>query len=241
MRTFHSGGVANAQGDITQGLPRVEELFDGRVPKNKAVLSDIEGIVSVKKDEAGMSHIHVTTPDEERIYDVVAGRPLLVADGARVTLGQALTAGHPDPQDILRLQGRDATARYLVSEVQKVYRGTGVYLSDKHIECIVRQMLRSVCVNDPGDTNLLPGEITDRFTYAEVNARTLAQGGTPAIAQPILLGLTKAVLQTRSWIAAASFQDTSRVLTKAAIQGQRDGILGYKERLVPGRRIPTLK
>jgi DNA-directed RNA polymerase subunit beta' len=241
MRTFHSGGVANAQGDITQGLPRVEELFDGRVPKNKAVLSDIEGIVSVKKDEAGIRHIHVTAPDEERVYDVGVGRQLLVKDGQRVTPGQALTAGHPDPQDILRLLGRDATARYLVSSVQKVYRATGVYLADKHIECIVRQMLRYVCVNDPGDTRLFPGEITDRFAYAEMNAQVLAQGGTPARAQPVLLGLTKAVLQTRSWIAAASFQDTSRVLMKAAIRGQRDGILGYKERLVLGRRIPTSK
>jgi DNA-directed RNA polymerase subunit beta' len=241
MRTFHSGGVANAEADITQGLPRVEELFDGRIPKNKAVLSDIEGIISIKKDEAGMRHIHVTSLDEERVYDVVAVRQLLVEDGERVMPGQALTAGNPDPQDLLRLLGGDATARYLVGEVQKVYRGTGVYLADKHIECIVRQMLRYVCVNNPGDTNLLPGEITDRFRYAEMNAQILAQGGTPARAQPILLGLTKAVLQTRSWIAAASFQDTSRVLMQAAIRGQRDGILGYKERLVLGRRIPTLK
>jgi DNA-directed RNA polymerase subunit beta' len=243
MRTFHSGGIAGAQGDITQGLPRIEELFDGRTPKNKAVLSEIGGIVSIEQDKEGAQHIHVTSPDDRvcRSYDVGPTRKPLVEQGEQVTPGTPLTSGHPDPQEMLRLQGRERTAHYLVGEVQKVYRGTGVYLSDKHIECIVRQMLRYAQVDDPGDTTLLPGEVTDRFVFAERNSQILAQGGIPAVAHPILLGLTKAVLQTRSWVAAASFQETSRVLTRAAIRGSQDRIVGHKERLVVGRRIPTLK
>jgi DNA-directed RNA polymerase subunit beta' len=243
MRTFHSGGVANAQGDITQGLPRVEELFDGRVPKNKALLSEIDGVISIEKDEAGTRRIRVTAlhADTSRVYDTALGKQLLVEEGDFVSLGQALTSGHASPQEILRLQGREAAARYLVHEVQKVYLSQGVSIADKHIECIVRQMLRYVCVNDPGDTSLLALEIVDRFAYGKINTAILAQGGTPALAQPILLGLTKAVLQQDSWIAAASFQETSRVLTKAAIRGKCDPILGYKERLILGHRIPTAR
>ena len=144
-----------------------------------------------------------------------------------------------DPKDLLRTIGRDAVARYLVSEVQRVYRGTGVYLHDKHIEVIVRQMLRYVSVRDVGDTLLLPGAVLDRFTVEDANARVLAQGGSPALAAPVLFGLTQAALKTRSPLAAASFQDTSRVLAWAAIRGERDTLQGFKERLVIGRRIPT--
>ena len=137
------------------------------------------------------------------------------------------------------MQGREAVARYLVNEVQRVYRGTGVYIADKHVECIVRQMLRYVQISHPGDTSFLPEEIVDRFALVEANTDVLTQGGAPATAHPIILGLTKAVLQTQSWLAAASFQETSRVLTRAAISGQWDQILGYKERLIIGRKLPT--
>ncbi len=156
-----------------------------------------------------------------------------------VSAGMPLTAGVLDPRNLLRTLGRDAAARYVVSEVQRVYRGAGVYLHDKHIEVIVRQMLRFVSVRDVGDTLLLPGEIVDHFAVEAVNARVLAEGGAPALASPVLFGLTRAALQTRSWIAASSFQDTSRVLAWAAIRGELDMIQGLKERIIVGRRIPT--
>ncbi len=260
MRTFHSGGIANAQGDITLGLPRVEELFEVRSSKNRAVISEIDGVVEVEKEGAtGAQCVRVTSREEccganpslldnsvrdevceGRIYSIPAGQKLLVEHGQAVLAGTPLVAGALDPQDLLRTLGRDAVARYLVSEVQRVYCGTGVYLHDKHIEVIVRQMLRFVSVHDVGDTPLLPGEIVDRFTVEAVNARVLAEGGAPALVSPVLFGLTRAALQTRSPIAAASFQDTSRVLAWAAIRGELDTLQGFKERLVVGRRIPTL-
>ncbi len=259
MRTFHSGGIANAQGDITLGLPRVEELFEVRAPKHRAVISEIAGVVEIEKDEATGAHrvrvasreercgASVPTPDnssrneecEERTYSVPSGHKLLVEHGQMISAGTPLIAGTLDPRDLLRTLGRETTARYLVSEVQCVYRGTGVYLNGKHIEVIVRQMLRFVSVRDVGDTSLLLGEVADHFEVEAVNARVLAEGGAPALVSPALFGLTQAALQTRSWIAAASFQDTSRVLAWAAIRGELDPILGFKERLVVGRRIPT--
>jgi len=259
MRTFHSGGIANAQGDITLGLPRVEELFEVRAPKHRAIISEVDGVVEIEKEEATGAHrVRVTLreercganpalPDntthdgvcEERIYAIPADQKLLVEYGQAVLAGTPLVAGALDPQDLLRTLGRDAVARYLVSEVQRVYRGTGVYLHDKHIEVIVRQMLRFVSVRDVGDTPLLPGEVVDRFTVEATNARVLAEGGSPALVSPVLFGLTRAALQTRSPLAAASFQDTSRVLAWAAIRGELDTIQGFKEHLVVGRRIPT--
>ncbi len=259
MRTFHSGGIANAQGDITQGLPRVEELFEVRAPKHRAVISEIDGVIEIEKDKATGTHrVRVTSREErcgaylpasgisarnedgeERTYSIPANYKLLVEHGQAVAAGIPLTAGTLDPRDLLRTLGRDAVARYLVSEVQRVYRGTGVYLNDKHIEVIVRQMLRFVSVCDMGDMPLLPGEIVDCFAVEAINARVLAEGGTPALVTPVLFGLTQTALQGRSWIAAASFQDTSRVLAWAAIRGELDTIQGLKERLVVGRRIPT--
>jgi len=259
MRTFHSGGIANAQGDITQGLPRVEELLEVRAPKHRAVISEIDGVVEIEKDGAtGVQRIRVSSRKErcgaypppsgslthvevceERTYSISAGHKLLVEHGQVVSAGMPLVTGARDPQDLLITLGRDAAARYLVSEAQRVYRGTGVYLHDKHIEVIVRQMLRFVSVCDAGDTPLLLGEIVDRFAVEAINARMLAEGGVPALVHPVLFGLTRAALQTRSWIAAASFQDTSRVLAWAAIRGELDTIQGFKERLVVGRRIPT--
>jgi len=259
MRTFHSGGIANAQGDITLGLPRVEELFEVRAPKHRAIISEIDGVVEIEKDQAtGVQCVRVASREEhfdiyppppgnsvrdavceERTYSVPAGQKLLVEHGQAVSAGTPLTTGTLDPRDLLRTLGRDATARYLMSEVQRVYRGTGVYLHDKHIEVIVRQMLRFVSVGEVGDTPLLPGEIVDRFTVEAVNACVLAEGGAPVLVHPVLFGLTRTALQTRSWIAAASFQDTSRMLAWAAIRGELDTIQGLKERLVVGRRIPT--
>ncbi|MBA2680414.1 MAG: DNA-directed RNA polymerase subunit beta' [Ktedonobacteraceae bacterium] len=243
MRAFHTGGIANAQGDIRAGLPRVIELFEGRTPPQPAPLAPQDGTVKVEKNtKTGTTTLRISAQTETQetwSVTVPPGQKLLVEDGQRVEAGTQLAHGACDPQTIVATRGCDAAARYLINEVQRVFRGTGVYISDKHLECIVRQMLRYVWVHDPGDTELVPGNITDRFTYAQMNASTLAQGGTPATAHPVLLGLTKAVLQTKSWIAAASFQETSRVLMKAAIRGQRDDILGYKERLVVGRRIPA--
>jgi len=259
MRTFHSGGIAGAQGDITQGLPRVEELFEVKTPRNRAVLSEIDGEVSIEHDtpsgarrlrvisqgtgspacEAGSSGREAWGECEERSYTLAAGQRLVVEHGQRIAAGAPLSAGAFDPRDLLAALGREAVAHYLTSEVQRVFRGTGVYLNDKHVEVVVRQMLRFVAVTDGGDSSLLPGEIADRFVVEATNAHVLAQGGAPALARPVVLGLTASALLSRSWLAAASFQATSRVLTHAAIRGQRDDIRGYKERVILARPIPA--
>ncbi|GHP00772.1 DNA-directed RNA polymerase subunit beta' [Reticulibacter mediterranei] len=238
MRAFHSGGIANAAGDIRAGLPRVIELFEGRTPPQPAPLAPFAGIMHVEKD-TGEVTLRLSAPTETWSVTLPAGQQVLVHDGESVEMGTQLAHGACDPQTLIATRGRAGAARYLIDEVQRVFRGTGVYISEKHIECIVRQMLRYVLVRDPGDTTLLPGDIADRFTTLEMNAQVLAQGGTPAVAQPILLGLTRTVLQTRSFLAAASFQETSRVLMRAAIGGREDPIRGYKEQLVIGGRIPT--
>ena len=247
MRTFHSGGIANAQGDITQGLPRVNELFEARVPKGAALLAETEGTIHIEKQAGtGRTVIRITqparsttSPGQVREYQVIPGQALTVEEGQTVVMGTKLSAGACDPRQLLHLLGREATAHYLVNEVQRVYRATGVFLNDKHVEVIVRQMLRYVQVIDPGDTDLLPTAILDRFSFLDANAQMLAQGGQPAMARPVLLGLTRAALCTSSWVAAASFQETSRVLTNAAIRGQVDPLKGYKQRVILGARIPT--
>jgi DNA-directed RNA polymerase subunit beta' len=246
MRTFHSGGIAHAQGDITQGLPRVNELFEAWAPKRVALLAEVEGTVQIDKQAGtGKSSIRIIgntssdpSIDQPKEYEIAPWQSLLVEDGQTVAIGTPLTTGACDPRQILNLQGREATASYLINEVQRVYRSTGVYISDKHLEVIVRQMLRYVQISYEGDTACLPGEIVDRFVYMAGNAAIMAQGGEPAQARPVLLGLTRAALRTSSWVAAASFQETSKVLTKAAIQGQVDPLRGYKERVVLGARIP---
>jgi len=305
MRTFHTGGIAGAQGDITQGLPRVEELFEARVPKDKAEISEIDGVVEIVKDENSPvrivrvvstnvffdeyqlpegSQVLVNDRDkvhkdqvialmpaengrepipvlartegevlideegllsirfeerEERSYSIPAARNIVLTQGQKIRAGTAITAGQRDPQDVLRIQGREAVQMYLVKEVQKVYRNTGVYINDKHIEVIIRQMLRRVKVDDPGDTEMLPNDLVDRFVYANTNARVLAEGGEPATAQTVLLGVTKASLNTDSWLAAASFQETTRVLTEAAIEAQTDHLVGLKENVIIGKLIPA--
>jgi DNA-directed RNA polymerase subunit beta' len=250
MRTFHTGGIAGAAEDITQGLPRVEELFESRVPKEKAIVSELDGGVELHVEESGARKLKVASveviTDE---YPLPKGSQIQVRDGDHVEsdqqvgdhvrAGQPLTTGLIDPQDVLRILGREAVHMYLVKEVQKVYRSTGVYINDKHIEIIVRQMLRRVRIDEPGDTDLLPNDLVDRFHYEETNARVLAEGGEPATAQTVLLGVTKASLNTDSFLAAASFQETTRVLTEAAINGATDHLVGLKENVIIGKLIPA--
>ncbi len=309
MRTFHTGGVAGL--DITSGLPRVEELFEARVPKGAATLAEIDGTAEVIRDgdrrtlritsaemyrddyplakgtkvlvkdgqeiEQGavIARLKKTATDgaegeqaivpsseivartsgqvsvtkarisilfeerDHRDYPIPAAARLRVHDGDYIHAGQPLTEGPLNPQDILRVQGPEAVQIYLVEEVQKVYRSQGVTINDKHIEVIVRQMLRRVRVDSPGDSKLLPGELVDRFRFETENARVLAEGGEPATAQPVLLGVTKASLYSESFLAAASFQETTRVLTEAAINGQVDRLLGLKENVIIGKLIPA--
>ncbi|MDW8060658.1 MAG: DNA-directed RNA polymerase subunit beta' [Thermomicrobium sp.] len=297
MRTFHTGGVAGE--DITTGLPRVEELFEAREPKGKAILAKIDGVVQVVEDEFGRKVIvhddrletetHripegyallvgtgemvaagqllarpaegdgepiVTTMDGEVFvdgnevivrreeqrreeYQLPAAAHLLVSDGDRVKAGQPLTDGNASPEELLSTLGRDAVQRYILDEVQKVYKSQGVVTNDRHIEIIIRQMLRKVAVTDPGDTDLLVGEMLDRAQLMRINEEVIAQGGVPATAQQVLLGITKASLATESWLSAASFQETTRVLTEAAIQGKVDYLRGLKENVIIGKLIPA--
>jgi DNA-directed RNA polymerase subunit beta' len=302
LRTFHTGGVASAD-DITQGLPRVQEIFEARSPKGKALLAEIDGIASVIKDEDGVRKIRIVSNE---VYtdsyplptgytvvanegaDVVEGqvlaesnrtdgslppvvarmdghltvqgdmlvvtqedrdeRELVVShtarlrireDGQEVTTGQQLTDGSADPQELLALQGREAVQRYLVNEAQKVYRSQGVNINDKHIEVIVRQMLRRVRIEEPGDTGMLPGELIEISEFKRINEDVVSQGGEPAVAATILLGITKASLNTDSFLSAASFQETTRVLTEASINGKVDYLRGLKENVVIGKLIPA--
>jgi len=295
MRTFHTGGVAGQ--DITQGLPRVEELFEARIPKGKAEISHIDGVVEILQTETGRkvrvrseeqydaplalpegaevlaaagdaveanqlvarvegkpdvvapAKGYVVATDEglavratdtvDREYAIPHSAKLLVDDGQEVRAGDAITDGPINPQEYLETRGKDAVQRYLVKEVQKVYRSQGVTINDKHIEIIVRQMLRKVRIDQPGDTDLLPTELVDRLDFEEANNRVLAEGGEPATAQTVLLGVTKASLNTSSFLAAASFQETTRVLTEAAINGAKDHLIGLKENVIIGKLIPA--
>ncbi|MCC6619132.1 MAG: DNA-directed RNA polymerase subunit beta' [Chloroflexi bacterium] len=300
MRTFHTGGVAGE--DITQGLPRVEELFEARIPKGQATMTEIDGtvevppaagdqpitvrvthrdsydvpfrltpqheilvangdevtdgqllarigdgddLVEVKASGAGRvtkkgSTLTLHTEDVNvREYQVPHSARLKVSDGDVVAAGDSLTEGSLNPRELLDIKGVDTVQRFLVGEVQKVYRSQGVTISDKHIEIIVRQMLRKVTVDNPGDTELLPSELIDRFEFEETNNRILAEGGEPATAQTVLLGVTKASLNTSSFLAAASFQETTRVLTEAAINGAKDHLIGLKENVIIGKLIPA--
>jgi DNA-directed RNA polymerase subunit beta' len=298
MRTFHTGGVAGL--DITAGLPRVEELFEARVPKGKAEISHIDGIVEIIRGD-GMTKVKVVSTE---VYDTSLGLPkgaemlaapgdlveanqvvaragkegattdvtapvrgflvsapdglvvraedvvereyliphnakLLVENGQEIRAGDAITDGPINPQEYLETRGKDAVQRYLVKEVQKVYKSQGVTINDKHIEIIVRQMLRKVRIDQPGDVDLLPTELVDRLEFEGANNRVLAEGGEPATAQTVLLGVTKASLNTSSFLAAASFQETTRVLTEAAINGAKDHLIGLKENVIIGKLIPA--
>src|SRR5437016_11144351 len=298
MRTFHTGGVAGL--DITAGLPRVEELFEARIPKGKAEMSHIDGNVEIIRSDTG-TKVKVTSRESydttimlpkgaellaaagdlveanqvlarsgtdghtadvtapvrgflvkdgngllvraedvvEREYSIPHNAKLLVENGQEIRAGDPITDGPINPQEYLDTRGKDAVQRYLVKEVQKVYRSQGVTINDKHIEIIVRQMLRKVRIDQPGDVDLLPTELIDRLDFEAENNRVLAQARAPATAQTVLLGVTKASLNTSSFLAAASFQETTRVLTEAAINGSKDHLIGLKENVIIGKLIPA--
>ncbi|MCH4166512.1 MAG: DNA-directed RNA polymerase subunit beta' [Megasphaera sp.] len=241
MRTFHTGGVASA-GDITQGLPRVEELFEARKPKGNAIITEIAGTVTIteKEDHHDIHIVHVVNADgEERSYTIPYGSHLVVHEGDVIKTGARITSGSINPHDILRILGVEATQRYLVYEVQKVYKSQGVGINDKHIEVIVRQMLRKMKIEDAGDADMLPGDYVDVNIFEDTNHRIEANHGKKAIGKPMLLGITKAALATDSFLSAASFQETTRVLTDAAIKGKVDPLLGLKENVIIGKLIPA--
>jgi DNA-directed RNA polymerase subunit beta' len=239
MRTFHTGGVAGE--DITHGLPRVVELFEARRPKGEAQITELSGVVQVEDDlEKKVRRITVTSDDGDQVQYAVSFRArLAVTDGDRVEVGQQLTEGSVNPHEKLRVEGVQALQLFQVEEVQQVYRSQGVTIHDKHIEIIIRQMLRKVHIIEPGDTEFLPGELVDRKRFEETNAQVVESGGEPASARPILMGITKASLATDSWLAAASFQETTRVLTEAAISAKSDPLLGLKENVIIGKLIPA--
>ncbi len=239
MRTFHTGGVASAD-DITQGLPRVTELFEARTPKGASPIAEASGTIRIEDSER--SRKVILTPDngdEEIAYPVLKRATLLVEDGQHVELGQQLHVGAVDPKEVLRVRGVRAVQEHLVGGVQGVYRSQGVPIHDKHIEVIVRQMLRKVTVVDHGDTGLLPGELVDRSKYNELNRAALTEGRKTASARQEVMGITKASLATESWLSAASFQETTRVLTQAAMEGKSDPLMGLKENVIIGKLIPA--
>lgn len=236
MRTFHTGGVATAD-DITQGLPRVEELFEARKPKGLSVLSETSGTVAIEEKNGKKDVVVTDANGVAKSYSIPFTARLKVHDGDVIESGDMLTEGSIYPQDLLRIKGLKAVQEYLVKEVQSVYRMQGVEINDKHVEIIVRQMMRKVKVEDGGDTELLPGELVDIFKFEEANTDILEKGGRPATAKRTLLGITKAALATDSWLSAASFQETSRVLTEAAIKNKVDPLYGLKENVIIGKQI----
>lgn len=226
--------------DITGGLPRVAELFEARHPKEPAVVTEIDGIIEYGKIIRGNQQLQVTTENEEVLeYLIPHGKHMRVHNGDKVESGNRLCEGPIDPHDILKIKGPNDVQEYLVNEIQEVYRLQGVKINDKHIEVIVRQMLQKVKVEEVGDTNFLEGDQIDRFRFNDENQRVISEGGEPATFTPILMGITKAALSTESFISAASFQETTRVLTEAAINGKRDDLLGLKENVIIGHLIPA--
>lgn len=238
MRTFHTGGVAGD--DITQGLPRVVELFEARTPKGVAPISEAAGRVRIEETEKTKKI--VVTPDDgsdETAFPISKRARLLVSEGDHVDVGQKLTVGATNPHDVLRILGQRAVQVHLVGEVQKVYNSQGVSIHDKHIEIIIRQMLRRVTIIESGDAELLPGELVERGKFETENRRVVQEGGHPASGRPQLMGITKASLATESWLSAASFQETTRVLTDAAINAKSDSLIGLKENVIIGKLIPA--
>jgi DNA-directed RNA polymerase subunit beta' len=238
MRTFHTGGVAGL--DITHGLPRIQELFEARIPKGMAPISEVDGTVRIEEPEKARKII--ITPDDgsdEVPYQVSVRSRMLVADGDHVRVGQQLIAGAVNPHEVLRILGSREVQLHLVHEVQEVYRSQGVSIHDKHIEIIIRQMLKRVNVLESGDTELLPGELVERPRFEEINRGVVESGGTSAAGRPVLMGITKASLATESWLSAASFQETTRVLTDAAIHARSDSLVGLKENVIIGKLIPA--
>lgn len=237
MRTFHTGGVVGA--DITQGLPRVEELFEARKPKGLAIVSDCSGTVKMEETKKKRTVIVTSNSGEEFTYEIPFGSRIKVANGDVIEAGDEITEGSVNPHDIIRIKGVKGVKNYLLSEVQKVYRLQGVDINDKHLEVVIRQMTRKIKVEETGDTDLLPGTMMDIFDFEEANERALAEGGKSAEGKIALLGITKAALATDSFLSAASFQETTRVLTDAAIKGKIDPLVGLKENVIIGKLIPA--
>ena len=239
MRTFHTGGVASAD-DITQGLPRIQELFEARTPKGVAPISEVSGRVTIEDTEK--SYKIVVTPDdgsEPQSYTVLRRAASKLQNGDHVQVGDQLATGSVDPKEVLRIRGPREAQKHLVSEVQGVYKSQGVEIHDKHVEVIVRQMLRRVTVIESGDTDLLPGELVDNIAFQSANRKALVEGKKPAAGRPEMMGITKASLATESWLSAASFQETTRVLTQAAMEAKTDPLLGLKENVIIGKLVPA--
>ena len=237
MRTIHSGGVAGVA-DITQGLPRVEELFEARKPKGLAIVAEIDGVVKIAEDKKRKT-ISVTSKDDSKTYVIPFGSKLKVKDGDEVVAGQPLTEGSINPNELLAIKGPEGVYNYLVQEVQKVYRNQGVDINDKHIEVIGRQMLKKIRVEDNGDTQMFAGSLVDMYEFEDINKKAVEEGKRPATGKRVLLGITKASLATDSFLSAASFQETTRVLTEAAIKGKVDELIGLKENVIIGKLIPA--
>jgi len=249
MRTFHQGGVGS---DITGGLPRVQELFEARVPKGKAPIAEVSGTVTLEEGEKFWT-ITITPDDgsDDVVYEKLSKRQRLhvvkkadgsegvIATGDHITIGEQLLEGAADPHDVLRVMGPRQVQVHLVNEVQNVYRSQGVSIHDKHIEVIVRQMLRRVTIIDSGSTEFLPGSLVERPEFEATNRAVVREGGRPAAGRPVLMGITKASLATDSWLSAASFQETTRVLTDAAINSRVDHLVGLKENVIIGKLIPA--
>ncbi|WP_411503049.1 DNA-directed RNA polymerase subunit beta' [Brevibacillus centrosporus] len=237
MRTFHTGGVAGD--DITQGLPRIQELFEARNPKGQAVISEIDGEVVDIREGKDRREIEVRGDAENKVYAAPYGSRIKVSVGAKLNAGDELTEGSVDPKEMLKVRGMRGVSNYILQEVQKVYRMQGVEINDKHVEVMIRQMLRKLRVIDSGDTDLLPGSYVEVPEFEQANAKVLIEGRNPAVGRPVLLGITKASLETDSFLSAASFQETTRVLTDAAIKGKVDRLLGLKENVIIGKLVPA--
>ena len=238
MRTFHTGGVAG--GDITQGLPRVEEIFEARKPKGLAIITEFGGVATIK-DTKKKREVIVTNNEtgETKAYLIPYGSRIKIVDGATLEAGDELTEGSVNPHDILKIKGVRAVQDYMLREVQRVYRLQGVEINDKHIEVIVRQMLQKVRVETNGDSEMLPGVLVDALDFEDTNEKLVEEGKEPAEGKQVLLGITKASLATNSFLSAASFQETTKVLTEAAIKGKVDPLIGMKENVIIGKLIPA--
>ncbi|KKU87763.1 MAG: DNA-directed RNA polymerase subunit beta' [Candidatus Gottesmanbacteria bacterium GW2011_GWA2_47_9] len=240
MRVRHAGGIVGL--DVTQGLPRVEELFEARTPRTLSPVAEIAGKVEVTETEAGYKiRVRNTNikPPEEREYLIPLTSELKVKDGDLIGSGMQLCSGYLDIKQVLAVRGLRGAQKYLINDVQKVYESQGIIIHDKHFEVIVRKMSEKVRIDTPGDTTLLPGELVDRARFKEENAKVLAAGGEPATAQIVVLGITRGSLFTESWLSAASFQETTNVLTDAALAAKEDNLLGLKENVIIGRLIPV--
>ena len=238
MRTFHTGGVAGD--DITQGLPRVEELFEARKPKGLAIIAEFDGEVQIRETKK-KREVVITNKEtgESKAYLIPYGSRIKVMDGQILQAGDELTEGSVNPHDILKIKGVRAVQDYMIHEVQRVYRLQGVEINDKHVEVIVRQMLKKIRIENSGDTEYLPGTLVDALEYAELNEKLEAEGKQPAEGTQVMLGITKASLATSSFLSAASFQETTKVLTDAAIKGKVDPLIGLKENVIIGKLIPA--